>query len=99
MAVIQPVPDSELERHWAANDMDAKRRTGLLTEIIAAEKPSAAIPGIRVKYIKLLTAKGQHIATVRDMIDSTGRVLETQIRDYTCRNCERIRRFHSAERQ
>jgi len=97
--MLRAASDAELRAIWDANDMNRKRQSGLFTEIIASVKPARdpARSGVRAVYVKLLTASGKHIGTVRDLIGPEGTVIETQVRDYPLRECSRLRRLHTKE--
>ena len=82
-----------MELLWAAGRMDAKRAAGLLTEIIAYRSPATnpRYLGGTSFIIKLLTPRGQHIGTLHEIVMPDGSVLHAHPKDYTRRDCSRIR--------
>jgi hypothetical protein len=73
--------------------MPAKRAAGVLTEIIAHERPARnpAYAGGRSLIVKLLTRSGQHLGTVHEIVMPDGSVVHGHPKDYTRRDCTRVR--------
>ena len=90
---IPIIPADELLRLWTENRMAEKRATGLFSEIVAYVTTAGdpTLPGVRSVIVKLLTQKGQHIGTVRDIKNADGTLRESHIHDYTLRDCSRVR--------
>jgi hypothetical protein len=76
-----------------ANGITAKRAAGILSEEIAA--PSAArnprYAGGVSHYVKVKTPGGIHIATYHEIVMPDGTVAHSHPKDYTRRDCSRIR--------
>lgn len=73
--------------------MPEKRAAGILTEIIARDD-AATNPryvGARSRILKLLTANGQHIGTLHEIVMPDGATPHSHPKDYTRRDCTRVR--------
>ena len=90
---MDDVTSEELEAEWFAATMDRKRAEGLFSEIIAhstaARNPRYAAGTSRI--VKLVTAHGRHIGTVHEIVLPGGLVPHSHPKDYTRRDCVRIR--------
>ena len=97
--VIPVVSPDELQRLWDENRISQKRTEHLFSEIIAYETPAGdpALPGVRGVIIKLLTPKGQHVATVHDIVNADGSIRDSHAHDYTLRDCTRVRTIQKQE--
>ena len=74
--VIEVVPSAELDALWAANAIDRKRASGMLLESIV-HRAAARNPrwiGGEARIIKLITASGQHIGTMHEVVTAGGDV-------------------------
>ena len=93
MAISEVISQTALETLWAANQMDAKREAGTLTDLVADEARASnpAYAGATSRIVKLLTASGQHIGTIHEIVDGEGKVLHSHPKDYTRRDCSRVR--------
>lgn len=99
-ADIELAPDEVLAEAWATNAVDSKRARGLLRDIVAAAKAARdpAYEGWRMRYVKVVTLNNRHAGTFAEFVDRAGTVVQRRIRDYTFRDCRRIRCKHKAER-
>jgi hypothetical protein len=81
-----------MEPIWVENDLARKRAT-VFTEIIAHGDPEGdpRWRGGRSVYVKLLTAKGFHIATLHETVLPDDSVPHSHLHDYTFRDCTRVR--------
>lgn len=80
--------------------MDEKWANGLLTESlakdVAANNPK--YQGGRSHIVKLSTQKGQHIGTIHRIVMPDGSVPHEHPKDYTLRDCSRVRIDEPKER-
>jgi len=91
--VIEVVPFAELDALWAANEMDRKRASGMLLESIV-HRAAARNPrwlGGEARIVKLITANGQHIGTVHEVVTTEGDAVHSHPKDYTRCDCSRVR--------
>jgi hypothetical protein len=92
---IAVVSAAEVQRLWDENQVEQKRRAGLLLEIVA-DSTAATNPRYangRSLIVKLLTPTGQHIGTVHEIVFDDGRPSpHSHPKDYTLRDCSRVRR-------
>jgi hypothetical protein len=91
---IDLVSEAELLRLWDENHVSEKRAAGLLIESIARETPAAdpALPAVVGRIIKLETpVHRRHIGTLHEVVDRDGNVLHSHPKDYTRRDCTRVR--------
>jgi len=83
----------DLERTWNDSRMPVKRTEGVFVEVVAHQAP-AGDPryrgGVSV-IIKILTARGRHIGTVHEIVMPDGSVPHSHPKDYTRRDCSRVR--------
>ena len=73
--------------------MDGKRRAGMFLELIV-HRTAARDPrwiGGAARIVKLVTAKGQHIGTMHEVVTAQGEVVHSHPKDYTRRDCSRVR--------
>ena len=73
--------------------MECKRASGMLTEDIV-HRAAATNPrwvGGEARIVKLITARGQHIGTLHEVVAAGGEVVHSHPKDYTRRDCSRIR--------
>jgi hypothetical protein len=101
---IRIVSAEELQRLWDENHVSEKREAGVFTEIIS-EPIEAGDPRYAGQFsviIKLLTPNGYHIGTIHQIVDANGNVLTDRHpphpKDYTLRDCSRVRTVHRQER-
>ena len=82
-----------MQRLWNENQVSQKRAAGLLVEIIAGsvEASNPAYSGATSIIVKLLTQNGRHIGTVHEIVFGDGRIPHSHPKDYTLRDCSRIR--------
>lgn len=82
-----------MERAWLENEVDRKRREGILISIIVHPSPATdpRYSGGTSQYVKLMTPDGQHIGTVHEVVMSDGTVPHSHPKDYTRRDCVRMR--------
>lgn len=75
--------------------MPEKRATGIFSEIIVPDGPAKnpAYIGGTSRFIKLLTPKGHHVATLHEIEMPDGTVIHSHVKDYTRRDCSRIGPF------
>ena len=73
--------------------MDRKRAEGALIESIV-HRTAARNPrwlGGEARIIKLNTVRGEHIGTLHEVITADGEVVHSHPKDYTRRDCSRVR--------
>ena len=73
--------------------MDGKRAAGVFLESIV-HRTAAVNPrwiGGEARIVKLITANGQHIGTVHEVATAEGEVAHSHPKDYTRRDCSRVR--------
>jgi hypothetical protein len=90
----------ELAELWAANLMAEKRASGILTEIIARQEPATNpnYGGGNSVFTKLITPNGHHIGTVHEIVMADGSIPHSHPKDYTKRDCSRVRGPERTER-
>lgn len=90
---IEVLPWEAFQGLFAEARIEEKRIAGIFVEIIADERPATnpRYAGGRSLIIKLLTPGGQHIATVHHIVMPDGSVPHTHGKDYTRRDCSRVR--------
>lgn len=73
--------------------MPAKRASGLLHEVIAHQEAATnpAYEGGVSVHVKLLTSNGRHIGTIHEIRMPDGAVPHSHPKDYTLRDCSRVR--------
>lgn len=78
---------------WNTNGMPEKRANGGLTEIIAHQTAAGdpRFAGGVSRIVKLLTANGQHIGTVHEVVMPDGSAPHSHPKDYARRDCSRVR--------
>ena len=87
------MPFAALDALWATNEVEHKRVSRLLLEDIV-HRAAARNPrwiGGEARIIKLITANGQHIGTVHEVVTAGGDVVHSHPKDYTRRDCSRVR--------
>ncbi len=91
--VIEVVPFAELDALWAANEVDRKRASGMFLES-SVDRTAVRNPrwlGGEARIAKLITANGQHIGAVHEVLMTAGDVVHSHPKDYTRRDCSRVR--------
>jgi hypothetical protein len=91
---ITPVPASDLQRVWKDNRMDEKRATGELVEAIVRRGPATnrKYIGGESRIIKLITPeRRRHVGTIHEIVVAEGSIPHSHPKDYTRRDCSRIR--------
>lgn len=73
--------------------MPTKRVDGILREIIVHRAPArnALWSGGESRVVKLLTDRGQHVGTIHEVVLASGTVAHSHPKDYTRRDCSRVR--------
>ena len=73
--------------------MSEKRLSGAFIEIIVHERPAhnPAYAGGSSRIVKLLTRSGQHVGTVHEIVMPDGTAPHSHPKDYTLRDCSRVR--------
>ena len=93
------LPRDQFDSEWANSNMPAKCTGGTFhTEIVhevAASNP--AWVGGTSRIVKLMTANNQHIGTLHEIVLPDGTVPHSHPKDYTRRDCSRIRRELAVE--
>lgn len=82
-----------MDRIWAENAVDRKRREGLLVAVIVNPSPARnpRYSGGVSHFVKLLTRNSQHIGTLHEIVLPDGTVAHSHPKDYTRRDCVRLR--------
>lgn len=82
-----------LERLWNDNRVPVKRTEGVLDAIVAHRSPAGdpRYRGGESRIVKLLTPNGRHIGTVHEIVMPDGTVPHSHPKDYTLRDCSRLR--------
>ncbi len=90
---IRVVNLDELQRIWNHSRMPEKRTEGVFVEVIAHEAPAGdpRYHGGTSVIVKLLTANGRHIGTAHEIVMPDGSVPHSHPKDYTNRDCSRLR--------
>lgn len=73
--------------------MDGKRAAGVFLELIV-HRTAARDPrwiGGEARIVKLVTANGQHVGTVHEVVTAGGETTHSHPKDYTRRDCSRVR--------
>lgn len=98
---MRPVTLAELVALWEENGMSAKRAAGIVSEIIGHREPATnpRYHGGESFVMKLLTPSGQHIGTVHEIVMSDGSIPHSHPKDYTLRDCSRVRGPELSERR
>ncbi len=93
MPIDEVISEAAFYALWAENRMNAKREAGLLTVVVADEvlATNPAYAGGRSRILKLETRAGQHLGTVHEIVGTDGAVLHSHPKDYTRRDCSRVR--------
>ena len=83
----------DLERICTLEGVQEKRAAGVLTDIIAYSAPARnpAYAGGESLILKILTPRGQHIATWHEIRMPDGSIPHSHPKDYTRRDCSRVR--------
>ena len=90
MEIVSP---DTLESLWNNSRMPTKRTQGILLAAIVYQSPAGDpryIGGIS-RIVKLVTARGQHIGTLHEVVMPDGSVPHSHPKDYTQRDCSRVR--------
>ncbi|MEP6870660.1 MAG: hypothetical protein ABI939_02295 [Anaerolineaceae bacterium] len=83
----------DLTAIWADNAVDEKLAAGLLNSITAADARTTnpLYAGARSRIIKVLAPKGRHIGTYHEILAPDSSILHRHPKDYTLRDCTRVR--------
>ncbi len=73
--------------------MPAKREARIFVEIIAhsTQATNPAWQGGESRIVKLVTRRGRHLGTVHEIVMPDGSIPHSHPKDYTLRDCSRIR--------
>ncbi|MCC6381229.1 MAG: hypothetical protein IT304_01915 [Dehalococcoidia bacterium] len=73
--------------------MPVKRAAGTFMEIVAHDAPASnpLYRDGRSRIVKLITRGGQHVGTVHEIVMPDGAVPHSHPKDYTLRDCSRVR--------
>ena len=87
------VPMTEIGEVWADNDVDGKLAAGVLRLIVVHESVALnpMYSGGRSQIVKVFTPNERHIGTFHAIVMPDGSVAHRHPKDYTLRDCSRIR--------
>lgn len=90
---MEVVPYEVLVREWEQARVAYKRESGILSAIVAdtSDAKNQRYHGGTSYIVKPLTPSGQHIGTLHEIMLPDGSVPHTHPKDYTRRDCTRIR--------
>jgi hypothetical protein len=90
---IEVVSLQEIVWLWDDNRLDAKLADGTLYTIVAADDPAVnPLYGRgRSRIVKVYTQNAQHVGTFHEIVLPDGSVPHRHPKDYTRRDCSRVR--------
>lgn len=90
---IEVISQTELDALWAEGAVDAKVANGSLHTIIIVTEPAKnrLYHGGTSRIVKVRTANGHHIGTFHEIEVPGSGILHRHPKDYTRRDCSRVR--------